>query len=182
MAADSNGVFHPFWVDNRTGVSQIWTAPVSVAGAVARNGSPALSALDDVSDRIALQVVKTAYDRASNRLTVETRLRNTSDAAIRGPFKVRLLDLTSQIGAVEALDAENGERGPGAVFDYGAAIPGGMLGPGQESSPRPLSFRLTNLRPFRQGKTIRYGLASLSARVLATSEKTPPAEKQSARP
>src|SRR5205823_4093868 len=27
LAADADGVFHPVWIDNRTGTAQIWTAP-----------------------------------------------------------------------------------------------------------------------------------------------------------
>src|SRR5262249_2643549 len=36
LAADASGVFHPVWVDNRTGVPQVWTAPVAVRGAAHR--------------------------------------------------------------------------------------------------------------------------------------------------
>ena len=32
MAAGADGRFHPFWADNRTGVHQIWTAPITVKG------------------------------------------------------------------------------------------------------------------------------------------------------
>jgi hypothetical protein len=31
LAADANGVFHALWIDNRTGVQQVWTAPITVA-------------------------------------------------------------------------------------------------------------------------------------------------------
>ena len=48
MAADLNGLFRPFWVDNRTGVSQIWTAAVLVQGVANRNGSPELAQFEDV--------------------------------------------------------------------------------------------------------------------------------------
>lgn len=34
LAADANGVFHPVWIDNRTGVHQMWTATVAVRGVV----------------------------------------------------------------------------------------------------------------------------------------------------
>src|SRR6266404_4229034 len=34
MAADAAGIFHPFWVDNRTGLHQVWTATVKVNGGV----------------------------------------------------------------------------------------------------------------------------------------------------
>jgi hypothetical protein len=30
MAADGAGVFHPVWVDKRTGISQVWTAAITV--------------------------------------------------------------------------------------------------------------------------------------------------------
>jgi len=30
LAADADGVFHPVWIDNRTGIPQIWTAAVKV--------------------------------------------------------------------------------------------------------------------------------------------------------
>jgi hypothetical protein len=42
MTAAADGKFFPFWVDNRTGVGQIWAAPVSVAGRAYRNGSVVL--------------------------------------------------------------------------------------------------------------------------------------------
>src|ERR1051326_1937983 len=32
LVADSAGAFHPVWIDNRSGWSQIWTAPVRVEG------------------------------------------------------------------------------------------------------------------------------------------------------
>jgi hypothetical protein len=30
LTADSTGVFHALWIDNRTGVQQVWTAPITV--------------------------------------------------------------------------------------------------------------------------------------------------------
>jgi hypothetical protein len=38
LAADAGGVFHALWTDNRTGVPQLWTAPIAVSGAVVRKG------------------------------------------------------------------------------------------------------------------------------------------------
>ncbi|MGA2133804.1 MAG: sialidase family protein [Bryobacteraceae bacterium] len=32
LVADAGGVFHPVWIDNRTGVPQMWTASVTVRG------------------------------------------------------------------------------------------------------------------------------------------------------
>jgi hypothetical protein len=32
LAADTNGVFHPLWIDGRTGIRQVFTADVTVTG------------------------------------------------------------------------------------------------------------------------------------------------------
>jgi hypothetical protein len=36
LAADAAGVFHPVWIDNRTGTHQMWTTSVSVQGRAIR--------------------------------------------------------------------------------------------------------------------------------------------------
>jgi len=30
LAADADGVFHPVWIDNRTGIPQMWTTTVTI--------------------------------------------------------------------------------------------------------------------------------------------------------
>jgi len=32
LAADANGIFHPLWIDGRTGINQVFTADVTVTG------------------------------------------------------------------------------------------------------------------------------------------------------
>ena len=61
------------------------------------------------------------------------------------------------------------------MWDFTGAVPKGSLEPGDVSAARELVFRLADPRPFRRGKLIRYGLASLDGRVLAKREK--PAEQ-----
>jgi hypothetical protein len=36
LTADADGIFHPLWIDNRTGVHQMWTATVAVRGKAVR--------------------------------------------------------------------------------------------------------------------------------------------------
>jgi hypothetical protein len=36
LAADRDGIFHPVWIDNRTGIPQMWTATVKVRGRARR--------------------------------------------------------------------------------------------------------------------------------------------------
>src|SRR5262249_34942421 len=55
MAVDANGTFFPTWVDNRTGVPQLWTAPITVAGAAVKNGVAELGGLDNVSEHLKIE-------------------------------------------------------------------------------------------------------------------------------
>ncbi|HTO75841.1 MAG TPA: sialidase family protein [Thermoanaerobaculia bacterium] len=175
MATTADGRFHPFWVDNRTGIAQLWTAAVTVPGAAVKNGSPELAALDDVSDAVELKILSTDYDRKTNRLAIRVKLQNTSSQAVAGPLKLRLIDLSSQLGRARAENADNGISGPGAVWTIREAAGGAALAPGAESSVQELAFRISDLRPFRDEKSIRYLFASFQARVLG---KRVPAAKE----
>src|SRR5436189_299191 len=62
LAADAGGVFHAFWVDNRTGYSQIWTAPLTVPGRAIKHGSPDLAELEDISPQVKLKFSNTRLD------------------------------------------------------------------------------------------------------------------------
>ena len=55
MAVDADGVFHAMWVDNRTGVSQLWTAPITVRGSVRKHGAGDLTELTDITDKVTLE-------------------------------------------------------------------------------------------------------------------------------
>jgi hypothetical protein len=68
MLVDADGVFHPLWIDNRTGVHQIWTAPVRVGGKVVRNGSEELASLEDRSDAIRAFMRQNEFDPTSGAL------------------------------------------------------------------------------------------------------------------
>lgn len=148
LIADAAGVFHPVWVDNRTGIPQVWTAPVTVAAAVAKVAGA------DVSDKLIIDVVKAAFDRGTGELAVDVRLRNTSEAAVRGPFTVHVRKATSDIGEV---------RG---VIDT-AAFADTLLAPGASSATQSWRFTLADLQPFRSGNRYRLGLLKLNAQILS---------------
>ncbi len=171
IAADADGVFHPVWVDNRTGISQVWTAPVSVRGTVGAHGGGELAHLADVSSKVALEVVRTVLDRATNTLTVTARLRNESADTIRGPVKVRALSLSSEFGNLTARNAENHRPRDGAVWDFSPELADGRLLPGSSSGEQRLEFALKNLRPFRQGSLVREGVVAMIALILAGTDR-----------
>ncbi|HEY3119626.1 MAG TPA: sialidase family protein, partial [Vicinamibacteria bacterium] len=166
LAADASGVFHPVWVDNRTGTPQLWTAPVTVAGKAVEHGSAELSGLEDVSQKLMLENVGQPRLDESGLLTMTVRLKNTSKETLAAPLKMRLLALRSELGEPSVANADNGLDGAGATWDFTPELPGGLLAPGAATQPKTLRFRLRDLRPFQQGREFRRGFIALDAMML----------------
>jgi hypothetical protein len=165
MTADAASAFHPFWVDNRTGTPQVWTASVNVKGNVTRYGSADLMYLDDLSDKVTLEITDASYDRSTNLITTSVQLKNKSVNILNGPIKVRAVMLQSALGVPEVVNADNGEKGEGAVWDFSSLLKANALKPNETSASRKLIFRLSNVQPFKEGTVYKYGLVSLQARI-----------------
>ena len=145
LAADALGVFHALWVDNRTGIRQVWTASVTVDGTVARNGSKDLALLEDVSGEVAVLFSDVTLDKKRQVLTANAFIQNTSDSDLHVPLKLRILRLDSRIGLAEFRNADNGYMGPGAVFDFSSATGGPTLAPGKRSAGKQIIIHLDHL-------------------------------------
>ncbi len=147
MAADAGGDYHPFWIDNRTGVSQIWSAAVSIEGAAIVNGSKELSELQDVSDKVTLDLKSGKFDRATGLLTIDAYLGNTSEQTLKTPIKMRVITLESKMGQPTIVNAENQQPAAGAVWDFSDQIADKSKGfaPGEVAAPKRLTFRLTDV-------------------------------------
>ncbi len=171
LAADAGGTFHAFWIDDRTGTPQLWTAPILVDGTAVLNGDSSLAKLKDVSPDVQLKIFSTNYDRASGTVSVEARLKNTSDKTLFAPIKLRLLDLTSSLGTPSAANADNDVAGSDVLWDLSSLLKGGRLEPKKTSATMRLIFRVSDPRPFFNGKVIRtLDLLEFNARVLAGGE------------
>ncbi|MGC2745451.1 MAG: sialidase family protein [Candidatus Angelobacter sp.] len=171
IAADAAGIFHLFWIDNRTGVPQIWTNTISVSAAVFPNGDPELAALEDVSEQIILEYNNVHYDRTSGTGGMDVRLRNASKVGLSA-LRMRVLSLNSEAGALEIMDAENEARGSGALFDFRALLKGKTLKPGELTAPKRITFRLTGFGSIRAaGEAPLDNLLTISAKVLGKIEK-----------
>ncbi len=146
LAADASGVFHCLWIDNRTGVRQVWTAQAIVDRPVVRNGSGALSGLDDVSGHVALLWSGVTFDRVLQTITANLSLQNTSGAPLYAPFKLRVLRLRSKLGAPQLVNGGDGISG-GIVIDCDSMIPTRGLLPGQRSRVRHVVIRVDHVSP-----------------------------------
>jgi len=178
LAADAAGTFHPFWVDNRTGVPQIWTSAIDVNGEVIPNGSTSLATLSDLSNNTLIEFSNFNFDAAKNELMVDARVKNTSKETITGPLEVRLITLRSELAQeVILVNSDNGLTGAGAVLDLTNLLPSGRLQPGETSTGKRLTFRFTDFRPLRQGREFKTAYASFvnaEVRVLGKVETVKP--------
>jgi hypothetical protein len=183
--AAADGTFHAVWVDYRTGVAQLWTAPITVQNAVAaKNGGGELADWVDLASKYEMQIVGHVRDRGSNTLTYRARIKNVSgkDTAkaarrdtLRGPVKVRVLSLESDIAVISVKNADNKLSGPGAIWDFTSTLPPGGLLPDSAGKVKDLVFQLSDMRPFKQGEREKFSILNIAARVLAP----PPAKKDS---
>ena len=178
LAVDGSGTFHPTWIDNRTGTSQMWSSVVKVGGMAVKNGATDLADLEDVSKWVTFEMSNPIFDRASGKLTLTAQLKNQSKHTIETPVKVRVFALEPGLGVPRITNADNGEGGTGAIWDFTKQVGAGTLPPLKLSEPRSLTFQLSDLRALRQGKDLESRLINLDARVYAKIRKAEEPEKK----
>jgi len=176
LTADANGRFHPLWIANPTGIPQLWTTGIAVDGNVVNNGSPNLAKLEDASKLVRLEFLDRYYDVKTHSVDFELRLQNSSKATIRGPLKVRVLDVDSYVGDVK-IQEDGGEKSmEGAVWDFSSLLPDGVFPPGYVTKPIHVHLLVRGMDPFTQiGRFSLFltPLATLSTKVLAGSIELP---------
>jgi hypothetical protein len=170
LAVDADGTFHPTWIDNHAGVPQLWTASLKVDGTAVKNGAPDLSDLKDISKSVSLELSKPSFDRAHATLTMQARLKNISKDKVEGPVKVRVLTLESQLGVAEITNADNGQNGTGAVWDFSSTL-SGPLESMKLGAPKTLTFRVTEVRQLSAGKDFKGGILNMETKVFGKIQK-----------
>jgi hypothetical protein len=128
--------FLAIWVDNRTGRTQLWSAPVRVSGAVAR--------VVDVSDSVQFRLTNLRFDQTSRIASADATLENVGSTELSGPLVVTVTGIKSNITkSVAVIRSDNGRDGIGATWRYsvGATSGRGVLAP-KSSVTRRLEFRL----------------------------------------
>ncbi|OFV81513.1 MAG: hypothetical protein A2Y78_03470 [Acidobacteria bacterium RBG_13_68_16] len=132
MAADADGVFHPFWADARSGIYQIMTSRIRVETGETTETAPTSGRPEgerlSLAGKMTLEFDPTRVDWEHGELLIPVRLKNISQDTLYGPFVVELRSVETQSddkasGAVtKVLNASNGKEGKGARFDYGGAL------------------------------------------------------------
>jgi hypothetical protein len=167
LAADKDGVFHPFWADARTGTFQIYTANVSVTvppkekpaeagttptAAAAAQAAPPMPVRTKVVLDTRLEFIfdPTRYDGATRESEIPVRLRNISKQPIYPPITLEVLGFDLNDPEIPkypyppmwVVNAPNGKTGEGAIFDFSGALGNlASLEPGALTGPVVLKFR-----------------------------------------
>jgi hypothetical protein len=158
LAADTNGDFHPFWADSRTGTYQIMTSKVSVrkggntastptaSDAAGESQAPAQKMERDLTDKVELVFGATRYDGGSKTVEVPISIKNKSQETLFGPLKLELVSVGGGFDWEDAedikknapvtLNAGNEKSDAGALFDFTAAMgTDAVLASGAMTSP-----------------------------------------------
>ena len=155
MTAASDGAFHPFWSDARSGTFQLYSAAIRVGGEAAGVGGASKSpSAVSLAGKVALEFDPIRYDEETHEVTVPVRLRNTSTEMLYPPFRIEIKETahpyTVKAGDDRAdkpvfLNASNGKPGEGAVFEAGTGDAAQPLEPGAITDP--ILWRLKVLNP-----------------------------------
>jgi hypothetical protein len=163
IAAGADGRFHAFWIDNRTGVAQFYSAAVSVSARPEENAGAARGGLVNVTPLLELQYTSSVYDAASKTVFLQYRILNTSSDTIAGPLRMRITALDSDLGTPRIGDRavsnaslgsdrtrptalEQTYYGNGtAIVEISDAIPVSGLAPGMVTNVRSLRVRFAGM-------------------------------------
>jgi hypothetical protein len=189
MAADSDGAFHPFWSDARSGTFQLYSSAIRVGGGEkAATSAPASTTgrvSSSLSGKIALEFDPIRYDAETSEITVPVRLRNTSTETLYPPFRIEIKETahpyTVKSGSDRAdkpvfVNASNGKPGEGAVFESGTDEGAVPLEPGAVTDPVVWRLKVKNVTAtdFHVGAEVTGFVAkkASAAAVGATKEET----------
>jgi hypothetical protein len=182
LACDLDGIFHPLWIDRRSGIQQLSTTRVTVNGTAMLNGGNGLQSLGDLSGKTEVRYSLAHLDLTTNEIRIGAAIANTSKEPIPGRITLRLLGLSST-GPLEAQNADNQITTAGAIWEFHTAS-GEPLQPGALTAPRQLQFKLAR-RPFPQAplrSSFDSDLIGIDTKILGnTSVNMPEATKTSKR-
>jgi photosystem II stability/assembly factor-like uncharacterized protein len=180
LVADADGVFHSFWSDARSGTSQVWTSRISVGSDPANVQVAADAQSSDVTSRVQVVFDPATYDSRTAELRLPVRLKNVSDRPIAAPLTLTISHFGSGMGeelrefAPEVLNANNKEKGAGAMFDYSGAMGNvAMLAPGAQTEAVTWHLRFPN-----QAKIPDLHVQVSGRTEAATQPASPPAKHQ----
>jgi hypothetical protein len=153
FTASADGRFHAFWIDNRTGVGQMYTAAIDVDGTVWRNGAEELASLNRATPVIKLSFTRSVWDPATRSIGLVFHLQNRSADPVVGPLKMRITKVFSDLGKPKLILQPSGEvLREGSVIDMTSLLPPSGLPSGAWSNSQRLEARFDPLERTPRGE------------------------------
>ena len=181
MTAASDGSFHPFWADGRSGTYQLYSAGIRVGGDAPKRPEGLEKAT--LTDRVTLVFDPVQFDPATKEVRLPARLKNNSKETLYPPFQVEVKELvhpytvkSGEPGIVpKILNASNGKTGVGATFDYAKALGDlGALAPDAVSDA--IVWRLEAPSPVKTGFYVASEITGYVAGAKSGAKKEPGAK------
>lgn len=158
LAASADGLFHALWIDNRTGVPQVWTAPIKVNGNSVGSTEQGFSNTfkdpatggekrdsrrpDNITSRVIFEFSEGRYDSRTETFFIRAHLVNTSSETLVGRLVVTLKQLRPEWA--EIINADNRKPGTDAIFDFTSLLTKNRLAPGQRTRGKLIKIHIRN--------------------------------------
>jgi hypothetical protein len=113
-----------------------------------------------------------AFDAEAGTVTLLARIRNASADTLSGRLVARVIELRSELGIPELLNADGTSSGVGAVIDFTDLLEDGRLLPDASTGGMRLSFRVSDLRLVSRADAPT-GVLRLRARILGSPSSVP---------
>ncbi len=143
LLAGPDGIFHVAWISSVNDVMQLFYCQIRVDRAtIERVQLSSPRAERELTNALQLQLDSAIFDTKNRVISVGVRLSNPGLAAYQGPFTLRLARLGKGFPGVRAVNADNGEEGAGAAWEYRGSDTG-KLKPGERSERKILRWTYT---------------------------------------
>ncbi|MCG8319842.1 MAG: glycoside hydrolase [Cytophagales bacterium] len=153
FAADAKGIFHAFWIENRTGKQQLWTTGIKVDPEIELQNND-VSGSRDITNNFLIKFNNTQVDMKEGTISTDLQLQNITSLAIEGPIEVHVQTIKSDIAKISVPNiSSNGEK------RYWTVVPEkAILHPKAISMVKRVSFKVSDLKPYVQNHILAHVL------------------------
>ncbi len=144
LVATADGDFAAAVINGTSGVMQVWFERI------ARDNLKRYQAVRedlsvDANPDLRLNAQHAVLDMRRRRMSVDVDIENVSRQVVNGPFALVLQSLRSGMKGVQVVNADNGNPGVGAEWDFSTPGPSPSLGANAHTNARTLELECAQL-------------------------------------